>query len=413
MLSVLCVSRGASFALPFVQAHDGLARRLGAEFVLVADGDAAADRLRTIAEPRLTVHSRGYLESVLEEALGACHGEYVLRLDDDETVSEELERWLRACCHLAGDHWKFPRAWLWRDARQFLAMPPFWPDDQTRLSVRAKAGGRSFIHAGSPFGGGEAAPGAIEHHAFLVKRREEREALVAHYDRVQPGAGSAFRGFYLPEELPVLRTNTWPDFRLVAECAFACVAHRGLPMAQHMGEIRPAVEWLLRHLGGRPARVLEIGTWHGGTASLWCELAMERVVSIDLPGGPYGGSDVKHPEERNAKLREWYGERFVGILGDSHSSAVKEAAEAALGGAADVLFIDADHTYAGVAGDYRLYSPLVRPGGAVLFHDIGETAHMQGLDIGVYRLWAELEGTKHAFVAGADWGGLGALEVPG
>ena len=36
----------------------------------------------------------------------------------------------------------------------------------------------------------------------------------------------------------------------------------------------------------------------------------------------------------------------------------------------DLLFIDGDHSYEGVAADYRLYRPLVRPGGLIVFHDI-------------------------------------------
>jgi predicted O-methyltransferase YrrM len=36
-----------------------------------------------------------------------------------------------------------------------------------------------------------------------------------------------------------------------------------------------------------------------------------------------------------------------------------------------VLFVDADHRLAGVAGDLQLYAPLVRPGGLVAMHDVG------------------------------------------
>ena len=36
----------------------------------------------------------------------------------------------------------------------------------------------------------------------------------------------------------------------------------------------------------------------------------------------------------------------------------------------DVLFIDGDHTYAGIRSDYEMYGPLVRDGGIVAFHDI-------------------------------------------
>jgi predicted O-methyltransferase YrrM len=41
------------------------------------------------------------------------------------------------------------------------------------------------------------------------------------------------------------------------------------------------------------------------------------------------------------------------------------------------LFIDGDHTFEGVKKDWEMYSPLVRPGGLIVFHDVagnyGET----------------------------------------
>jgi len=36
----------------------------------------------------------------------------------------------------------------------------------------------------------------------------------------------------------------------------------------------------------------------------------------------------------------------------------------------DFLFIDGDHTYEGVKRDFEMYSPLVRNGGIIAFHDI-------------------------------------------
>ncbi|PUA31631.1 MAG: hypothetical protein B7O98_09025 [Zestosphaera tikiterensis] len=41
----------------------------------------------------------------------------------------------------------------------------------------------------------------------------------------------------------------------------------------------------------KPKAVLEIGTAGGGTLFLWCRLASDdaRIISVDLPGGPFGG----------------------------------------------------------------------------------------------------------------------------
>ena len=54
------------------------------------------------------------------------------------------------------------------------------------------------------------------------------------------------------------------------------------------------------------------------------------------------------------------------------------------------LFIDADHSETGVRSDYRMYSPLVRKGGMIAFHDIAITRP----EYGVRKLWSELK-TRH------------------
>ncbi len=75
-----------------------------------------------------------------------------------------------------------------------------WPDHQTRLSTRAKASGRNWIHCGSPFGGGELAPVAIEHHKFMLFSVAERRAQSKRYDSIAPGAGENMKAFQVPED---------------------------------------------------------------------------------------------------------------------------------------------------------------------------------------------------------------------
>ena len=55
----------------------------------------------------------------------------------------------------------------------------------------------------------------------------------------------------------------------------------------------------------------------------------------------------------------------------------------------DVLHIDADHDYESVKADFEAWSPKVRPGGCVLFHDTESCE-------GVRRLFSELRGRKSA-----------------
>ena len=55
----------------------------------------------------------------------------------------------------------------------------------------------------------------------------------------------------------------------------------------------------------------------------------------------------------------------------------------------DLLFIDGDHTYDGVRRDYEMYSPLVKPGGVIVFHDI--CTHAAELNCHVDQFWNELK----------------------
>jgi len=54
----------------------------------------------------------------------------------------------------------------------------------------------------------------------------------------------------------------------------------------------------------------------------------------------------------------------------------------------DFLFIDGDHTYAGVRQDWEQYSPLVRSGGLIASHD--EAMNYQ--DTHVAQFWNEIKG---------------------
>lgn len=407
-LSILSVTRG--FYPRMLESMVDLALLVGeplCEVVLAADGPEAVDRLGYLARFAriVTVQSRGYIESVLDEAVAACRGKYVLRLDDDERVSKPMAWWLVRRRYLVDDHWQFARAYLWGDELTYLDQHPLWPDWQTRLSVAAKAGGRHAVHDGSPYGGGRPAPVAIEHHKYLLQSREEREALIRHYDSVQSGSGSAFRGFYVPEDGGL---NPRPWLRGVPQHVDLALKNVAFPIEQHGDEIGPCLTWLLER--GPLDRVLEIGTNHGGTASLWCETAGE-VMSIDLPGGPYGSQDERSAAARNAMLRTSY-PHFTGVLGDSHSDLALRQVDRWLKGAKlDLLFIDGDHTYEGVTRDFEAYRPFVRRGGVVLFHDIVDTITTRSMNVGVHQLWSQLEGEKREFSVHGEWGGLGALVV--
>jgi cephalosporin hydroxylase len=142
---------------------------------------------------------------------------------------------------------------------------------------------------------------------------------------------------------------------------------------------------------GRPQCALEIGTARGGTLLFLTRLASPQatIISVDLPGGKFGGG--------YSGTRAWLYKRFARrrqrlqlLQGDSHSRDMLDKVKAALRGQElDYLFIDGDHSYAGVKCDFEMYGPMVKRGGLIAFHDIVE-GPPEGVG-GVPQLWREIK----------------------
>ncbi len=144
----------------------------------------------------------------------------------------------------------------------------------------------------------------------------------------------------------------------------------------------------------KPKAVLEIGTANGGTLFLFTRVADPgaMIISVDLPGGPFGGG---YPKWKIPLYKSFAKDRqeICLIRGDSHDSATLKEVKRNLGNAKlDFLFIDSDHRYEGVKKDFEMYSTSVRRGGIIAFHDIvpGPLENM----VGAARFWKEI---KHSF----------------
>ena len=117
---------------------------------------------------------------------------------------------------------------------------------------------------------------------------------------------------------------------------------------------------------------LEIGTANGGTLFGHCRLAEPNatIISVDLPGGQFGGGypDWKVPIYKGFAQP---GQSLHLMRASSHESSTIEKVKGILNeNKLDYLFIDGDHTYEGVKKDFELYSPFVKKGGVIVFHDI-------------------------------------------
>jgi len=199
-----------------------------------------------------------------------------------------------------------------------------------------------------------------------------------------------------PEEPPAP-----PARRRLARGPFALRTARRLGLAQHPHEMRELLRVARRE---RPRRVVEIGTLYGGSLFLLtCAASGDAtLVSVDLP--PWELDDpgeLARCERLRSLARE--GQRLELLRGDSHAPATRREVQALLpGGRAELLFLDGDSSYDGIARDFRSYAPLVVPGGLVAIAGLGPE--------GGGRLFAEVRSAR-AIEIERGGRGIGLLPV--
>lgn len=190
-------------------------------------------------------------------------------------------------------------------------------------------------------------------------------------------------------------------------------------LEQHPEEFDQLWDWLLVHWPDTASAVIEIGVRHGGSAACWCQLPhIERVVGVDR----IGHDSYKEPEfsQLYQRLEDTY-DPFWFVEGSSHLRTVKdEVVSLVRGEQVGLVFLDGDHSAAGVQQDLADYAGLVMDGGFVVLHDIAAPMH------GVARVWDGLilgtliSPTGSCQLARAvefisprahGWGGLGVYKV--
>lgn len=118
--------------------------------------------------------------------------------------------------------------------------------------------------------------------------------------------------------------------------------------------------------------ILEIGTANGGTLFLFSKISSKhsKIISIDLPNGEFGGGYKKWRMGLYNSFTS-YDQSVYLLRRDSHSEeTLGEVKKILENQKLDILLIDGDHSYEGVKTDFKMYGPLVKKNGYIIFHDI-------------------------------------------
>jgi len=147
----------------------------------------------------------------------------------------------------------------------------------------------------------------------------------------------------------------------------------------------------------KPKNVLEIGSLLGWSLKRFIENAPEgaNIISIDLPVRDFvGPSDHRVDQQEYGHMflwKKWANKSNVNVYVIPQSSFDKNTFEQvrSICPVLDFLFIDGNHMYEAIRHDFEFYSPLVKPGGIIAFHDIAPNEEGGGS-----KFWNEI---KHQY----------------
>jgi len=145
---------------------------------------------------------------------------------------------------------------------------------------------------------------------------------------------------------------------------------------------------------GNMENVLEIGVRWGQSTQVILATMKEK------GGGLLTSIDIK---KRGKNFSEDLFPYWRFVVGDSRfNKTYQQVADKKY----DLLLIDGSHIYGDVKSDWQMYSPLVKKGGYVLFHDVVNN------NCGVPQFWEEINiGHKHTITLPFNKAGMGIVEM--
>ena len=118
--------------------------------------------------------------------------------------------------------------------------------------------------------------------------------------------------------------------------------------------------------------ILEVGSAAGGTLPFFGQIA-DKVVGLSLDT-PTAFTAITYSKNNYPNISY--------IKANSHLNSTLELVKKQQP-FFDTLFIDGDHTYEGTKQDFEMYSPLIKRGGIIAFHDVA-------IELGVKKFFEEI-----------------------
>jgi len=283
-----------------------VAHGFAGEIVVCIDRETTDDSAAVARRYTPHVHlieTGGTIESAQPVMASYCSAEYVLRLDDDETLGGNwdpvsLEALLRGN---TVTHLILPRLWLVPPGDRFISTPPWFPDYQVRFFRNDPALIRwsPILHEPMEMKG----RGLflfdrwIEHHDLTIQSRPERERKTQFYRRIRPEKHLSNLYLYEEQELDLLPAT--PEG--YAEAVAAYLARRegsaaGATPYEAGTEIRFAA-------GGNSAEYIRKGWSEPEPWGRWTD-GYRAEMSIPL-ARPFEGSALLAVESR-AYVHDWH-----------------------------------------------------------------------------------------------------------
>lgn len=159
---------------------------------------------------------------------------------------------------------------------------------------------------------------------------------------------------------------------------------------------------------------VEVGARYGDTFFSMCSVLEGRegaaAVAVDLPNAAWGRGDSEPLlHVAAATARDAYGVDARVVIGDSTKRETVERAIKCVPPPWDLLFIDGDHSFAGVLADIALWAPHAR---YVALHDISERAP-SGVDVpAVWRALEAIASDAEVSIASSSGMGIGIIHNP-